>query len=158
VPDESHRVKIQQQNVGQPQQQEQPGVYFNNILRATFLYKSVSRNFFIFGFVIFWQKNIGANAVRKMLVELTTVQHNRVRIVESQQQHPVVVEEIEVDENLEEVVETPAPVRHRVPIASRQPLPEVVRHSEAAPVAETSTEAEVSSPSTTSKVFQTMLS
>ena len=113
LPDESHRVKVQQQNVRRPPQEQQQEPE-------------------------------------------QPLQHNRVRIVESQQQHPVVVEEVEVDEDLEEVVETPAPARHRVPIASRQPLPEVVRHQEVV-VAETSTEAEASSPSTTSKVIQTFL-
>jgi hypothetical protein len=113
LPDESHRVKVQQQNVRRPPQQHQQ--------------------------------------------EQQPLQHNRVRVVESQQQHPVVVEEVEVDEQLEEVVETPAPARHRVPIASRQPLPEVVRQSEAVAVAETSTEAEVSPSTTTSKVIETIL-
>ncbi len=39
------------------------GVYLTNILQAAFLY-------LLFGFVIFWQKNIGVKAARKMLVKL----------------------------------------------------------------------------------------
>ena len=51
-----------------------PGVNFANILRAVFLYKNVLHSFYmlIFGFIIFWQKEIGAKAARKMLVNLST--------------------------------------------------------------------------------------
>jgi hypothetical protein len=50
-----------------------PGVNFTNILRAAFSYKSFLHSFMClqFGFVIFWQKYLGAKAAHKMLVKLT---------------------------------------------------------------------------------------
>ena len=51
----------------------QLGASFTNILRAAFSYESVLSSFSVltFRFVIFWRKEIGANAARKMLVKLT---------------------------------------------------------------------------------------
>jgi len=51
-----------------------PGVNFINILHWNFLYKIVLWRFSLlqFGFVVFWHKNIGAKAARKMLMKLTT--------------------------------------------------------------------------------------
>ena len=48
------------------------GLYFTNILQAAFSYESVFAAFLYlqFGFVIFWQKNIGAKAACKMLMKL----------------------------------------------------------------------------------------
>jgi len=50
------------------------GVNFINILCASFLYESASRSFSLlhFGFVIFWQKDIGKKIEHKMLMKLTT--------------------------------------------------------------------------------------
>jgi hypothetical protein len=47
-------------------------VNFTNILQAAFSYQSSLRTFYMFGFVIFWQKDFGAKAAHKMLVKLTT--------------------------------------------------------------------------------------
>jgi hypothetical protein len=48
-------------------------VNFTNILHAAFSCKSFARSFLNLDlrFVLFWRKNIGAKAVRKMLVKLT---------------------------------------------------------------------------------------
>jgi len=50
------------------------GVNFTNILRAAFFTKVFCAAFLYlqFGYVIFWLKNVGAKAVHKMLVKLTT--------------------------------------------------------------------------------------
>jgi hypothetical protein len=50
-----------------------PGVNFTNILQAAFLYKVFCAAFMClqFGFVIFWQKDIGTKAAHKMLVKLS---------------------------------------------------------------------------------------
>ncbi len=49
------------------------GFNFNNIFLARFLYKSAWRSFTLvhFGFVIFWQKDIGKKILSKMLMKLT---------------------------------------------------------------------------------------
>jgi len=44
------------------------------ILYMPFLYKSALHSFSQFGFVIIWQKKIGAKAAHKMLMKLTTGQ------------------------------------------------------------------------------------
>ena len=52
-----------------------PGVKFINILLAPFSYKSALLSFSLilqFGFVIFWQNDIGAIAAHQMLMKLTT--------------------------------------------------------------------------------------
>jgi len=51
--------------------------HFANTLQAAFTYTKVFwlLNFFLLGFVNFWQKEIGAKAVRKMLLKLTTGHH-----------------------------------------------------------------------------------
>jgi hypothetical protein len=46
------------------------GVNFTNIIRAAFSYKSFALSLDL-RFVLFWRKNIGAKAVRNMLVKLT---------------------------------------------------------------------------------------
>jgi len=50
------------------------GVNFINILLETFLYQNVLCSFSLvsLGFVIFWCKNFGAKAARKMWMKLTT--------------------------------------------------------------------------------------
>jgi hypothetical protein len=48
-----------------------PGVTFINFLLPPFSYKSALHSFYLFslfGFVIFWHKNIGAKAACKMLM------------------------------------------------------------------------------------------
>ncbi len=50
------------------------GVNFINILHEPFRYETLLRSFPLItvGFVIFWQKNIGEKAARKMLMKLAT--------------------------------------------------------------------------------------
>jgi len=63
---------------------------FINILCVPFLHESALRSFSLFlqiCFVIFWHKNIGAKANRKMLMKLTTEwQQSRSRVIEKQQE------------------------------------------------------------------------
>jgi nucleoside recognition membrane protein YjiH len=49
------------------------GVNFTNILRAAFRVKAFCAAFMClqFGFVMFWQKDLGTKAAHKMLVKLT---------------------------------------------------------------------------------------
>jgi hypothetical protein len=49
-----------------------PVVNFINILLSNFSYQSASRSFSLITFEIFWQKNIGAKVVRKMLTNKLT--------------------------------------------------------------------------------------
>jgi len=50
-----------------------PGVNLTDNLQAAFSYKSVLEAFLYlqFGFLMFWQKNIGSKTARKMLAKLT---------------------------------------------------------------------------------------
>ena len=54
-----------------------PGVNFINILQAAFSNKSLLSSFFVLStkVCIFWQKEIGAKAARKILVILTAVEY-----------------------------------------------------------------------------------
>jgi hypothetical protein len=49
-----------------------PGMNLTNVLKATFCTKVFCSAFLYlqFGFVIFWQKNIGAKTARKVMVKL----------------------------------------------------------------------------------------
>ena len=51
-------------------------VNFINTLREAFSYKSVLSSFSLFGFVFFWQKNIGVKAAHKILLKLTPISPN----------------------------------------------------------------------------------
>jgi len=57
---------------------ESPGVSFINILREHFTYKSVKSSFsqITAWLCNFWQKNIGKEALHKMLMKLATVEEN----------------------------------------------------------------------------------
>jgi len=56
-----------------------PGVNFINILRSCFLYERTLHSFSVlhFGFVIFWQKDIGEEIAHKMLMKLTPGLHSK---------------------------------------------------------------------------------